>query len=82
MNEGKRRNSLAVFSGLISLILCLGAGYMVVRVLQQFFSESSAFKQYEEPISEYPTIVICTLENLNSDFPGGQYDYDIDFEIG
>lgn len=55
---------------------------MVVRVFQQFFSESSAFKQYEEPISEYPTIVICTPENLNSDFLGGHYDYDIAFEIG
>lgn len=82
MNEGKRRKSLAAFSGLIFSILCSGAGYMVVRVFQQFFSESSAFKQYEEPISEYPTIVICTPENLNSDFPGGHYDYDIAFEIG
>ena len=74
MNEGKRRKSLAAFSGLIFS--------MVVHVFQQFFSESSAFKQYEEPISEYPTIVICTPENLNSDFLGGHYDYDIAFEIG
>ena len=62
--------------------LCSGAGYMVVQVFQQFFSESSAFKQYEESISEFPTIVICTPESLNSDFPGVHYDYDINFEIG
>ena len=55
---------------------------MVVQVFQQFFSESSAFKQYEEPISEFPTIVICTPESLNSDFPGVHYDYDLNFEIG
>ena len=39
-------------------------------------------KDDEQPISEFPTIVICTPESLNSDFLGAHYDYDINFEIG
>ena len=77
MEEGKQRKLLAVLSRLIFVVLCIGAGYMVVQVFQQFFSESSSFKQFEEPISEFPTIVVCTPK-LGVVSP----DFDIDFEIG
>ena len=51
---------------------------MVVQVFQEFFSEASSFKQFEEPIAEFPTIVICTpkYDHIYDD------DYDIEFEIG
>ena len=77
MDEGKQRKVFAVINGLIFVVLCFGAGYMVVQVFQQFFSESSSFKQFEEPISEFPTIVVCTPK-LDEPHPN----FDIGFEIG
>ena len=77
MEEGNQRKVLAIPSWIIFLALCSGAGYMVVHVFQQFFSESSSIKQFEEPITEFPTIMVCTPKH-GIPYP----DYDIDFEIG
>ena len=46
---------------------------MVVKAFHQFFCESSNFKQFEEPISELPTFVICTS--------GTVWNYEIEFGI-
>ena len=78
MADERQRKFLTVLGWLIFAVLCSGAGYMVVQVFQEFLSEASSFKQFEEPIAEFPTIVICTpkYDHIYDD------DYDIEFEIG
>ena len=78
MANERQRKFLTVLGWLIFAVLCSGAGYMVVQVFQEFLSEASSFKQFEEPIAEFPTIVICTpkYDHIYDD------DYDIEFEIG
>ena len=43
------------------------------QIFSQFFSESSTFKQSEEPIKEFPTITICT--------PYTSFEYGVDLNI-
>ena len=73
MEGVKRRKFLALFSGLIFVITCFGGIYMLVKAFHQFFSETSNFRQFEEPISELPTFVICTS--------GTVWNYEIKFGI-
>ena len=46
---------------------------MLVKAFHQFFCETSNFRQFEEPISELPTFVICTS--------GTVWNYEIKFGI-
>ena len=46
---------------------------ILAQIFSQFISESSTFKQSEEPIKEYPTITICT--------PQTSFKYGVDFNI-
>ena len=46
---------------------------ILAEILSQFISESSSFKQSEEPIKEFPTITICT--------PYTSFKYGVDLNI-
>ena len=58
---------------IILLILSLLSLPILNQIFSQFFSESSSFKQSEEPIKEFPTITICT--------PNASFVYGVDLNI-
>ena len=79
MEEAKCKNFKAIFSQLSFVFLCSLAIYMLSQVVGQFFSESSNFKQFEESITGFPTIMVCTPSHSS---PGTISNYEIDFKIG
>ena len=46
----------------------------MIKVWDQYQSEDSSFKVYEEPIKNFPTLTLCTG-------PDSNYSYDLDFTI-
>ena len=46
----------------------------MIKVWDQYQSEDSSFKVYEEPITNFPTLTLCTG-------PDSNYRYDFDFTI-
>ena len=79
MEEAKWKKFKAIFSHLTFILLCSLAIYMLSQVVLQFFSESSNFKQFEESITGFPTIMVCTPSHSS---PGAISNYEIDFDIG
>ena len=73
MNQDKQNKILFVFNVIIFLILLSLSIPILVQIFSQFFSESSTFKQSEEPIKEFPTITICT--------PYASFEYGVDLNI-
>ena len=73
MNQDKQNRILFAFNVIIFLILLSLSIPILVQIFSQFFSESSTFKQSEEPIKEFPTITICT--------PYTSFKYGVDLNI-
>ena len=87
MNQDKQNKILFAFNVLIFLILLSLSIPILVQIFSQFFSESSTFKQSEEPIKEFPTITICTPYTsfeygVNLNISMGMYDYEAFIEEG
>ena len=87
MNQDKQNRILFAFNVIIFLILLSLSIPILVQIFSQFFSESSTFKQSEEPIKEFPTITICTPYTsfeygVNLNISMGMYDYEAFIEEG
>ena len=77
--ESKQNFILAILKSVVFLILGIIAIIILSEVFIQFMSESSSFKQYEKPISEFPTITFCTPSSTDNSFK--IFEYGIDFNI-
>ena len=65
------------FSCLVGL-----AAYFMVGVLQQYYSKSTSFSQFREPLAELPTITMCFVSSLNGVYDENVvYKYYSDFNI-
>ena len=73
MNQKLRNRILIPCEAVFFLILFLISIPFLSQIFNQFFSESSTFKQSEEPIKEFPTITICT--------PYTSFKYGVDLNI-
>ena len=73
MNQKLRNRILIPCEAIFFLILFLISIPFLSQIFNQFFSESSTFKQSEEPIKEFPTITICT--------PYTSFKYGVDLNI-
>ena len=87
MNKDKQNKILFAFNVIIFLILLALSIPILAQIFSQFFSESSTFKQSEEPIKEFPTITICTPYTsfeygVNLNISMGMYDYEAFIEEG
>ena len=58
--------------------LCALSGIFMGGVLDKFFSRKTSFTQSEEPIKEYPTLMICLVKPESRKT---EYEYDSDFRI-
>ena len=76
MNQERQNKILFVFNVIIFLILLSLSIPILAQIFSQFISESSSFKQSEEPIKEIPTITICTP------YTGLKYGIDLNISIG
>ena len=77
--ESKQNFILAKLKSVVFLILGIIAIVILSEVFMQFMSESSTFKQYEKPISEFPTITFCTPSSTDNSYK--IFKYGIDFNI-
>ena len=77
--ESKQNFVLAVFKSVVFLILGIIAILILSEEVKQFISESSTFKQYEKPITEFPTITFCTPSSTDNSYK--IFEYGIDFNI-
>ena len=58
--------------------LCGLSVFFMYGVLEHFFSGKTSFSQYDEPIMELPTIMLCFSK---SDSMKTEYEYGSDFKI-
>ena len=58
--------------------LCGLSVFFMLGVLDNFFSGKTSFSQYEEPIKELPTVMLCFSK---SDSGSTRYEYGSDFKI-
>ena len=76
MNQKLRKRILVPCEAIFFLILFLISIPFLSQIFNQFFSESSTFKQSIEPIQEFPTITICT-QSITF-----EYGVDVNISIG
>ena len=76
MNQKLRKRILVPCEAIFFLILFLISIPFLSQIFNQFFSESSTFKQTVEPIQEFPTITICTQSKTF------EYGVDVNISIG
>ena len=76
MGQQLRNRFLSACEATVFLILFLISIPILIQVFDQFFSESSTFKQTVEPIQEFPTITICT-QSITF-----EYGVDVNISIG
>ena len=76
MGQQLRNRFLSACEATVFLILFLISIPILIQVFDQFFSESSTFKQTVEPIQEFPTITICTQSKTF------EYGVDVNISIG
>ena len=76
------KNTFHVTKCIIYLCLCLTTVLFTKEVIKKFNSKSTSFIHYEQPITEYPTVVICFGDkfiNYDADdsypFGGKQLDF-------
>ena len=79
MQKGTRVKYFIILEWTLYIGLCGLATYFMWGVLKKYFSRQSSFSQYEEPISELPTITFCFIKPQTKKT---EYDYGTDFEIG
>ena len=76
MSQEIRNRIWFVVKIILLIILFLLSIPILAQIFSQFISESSSFKQSEEPIKEIPTITICTP------YTGLKYGIDLNISIG
>ena len=79
----KRKTIQKIFLKFLEWIIFLGLWIIsflfMWEVLQKFNTKDTSFKQYEKPITEFPTITLCTPKESDYDYYS---DYNYDYENG
>ena len=64
IHNNKRKTIQKIFLKFLEWIIFLGLWIIsflfMWEVLQKFNTKDTSFKQYEKPITEFPTITLCT----------------------
>ena len=78
MSSDPQGKYLKVLEWILFFGLCCLSTYFTWGVFEKFISGQTSFSQYDDPITEIPTITFCFI---NSDKPITKYEYGYDFKI-